>query len=165
METIEIDDEVFVYLQGESTWGETSPNETLRRLLGIDNAKPRQSPGPIPSNDTRTRGRRKKGRKADLSVLIRAGILREGQKLYLHDYQGNRLGDYAAVVSGKGLLWKGQQFSMSKLASIYFQQEGYTNTSFRGPMYWCTEDGVSVLDLWHQYRRGKHQKGSEPSFG
>ena len=157
MPTLEIDDEVFACLQSESTWGEASPNQTLRRLLGLDPAKPRHDPRPIPSHHSRTRGRRKKGRKADLSVLIRAGILREGQKLYLHDYQGNRLGDYAAVVSGKSLLWKGQHYSMSKLARIFFQQEGYTNTSFRGPIYWCTEDGDSVLDLWHQYRRGKHQ--------
>ena len=156
MKAIEIDDEVFAYLESASTWGELNANQTLRRLLGLDKAKARPRPHPKPSNGSRMKRGRRKGRKADLSVLVEAGLLREGQKLYLHDYQGARLGDYEAVVSGKHLLWKGQPYSMSKLARIFFQQEGYTNTSYRGPMYWCTEAGVNVLELWHRYRKERH---------
>ena len=149
MNTIEVDDEVFAYLESRSTWGDKSPNQTLRRLLGLGNKK--QSANQASSNGSQAKRRRKKGPKTDLSVLIREGLLRESQRLYLHDYQGTKLEGYEASVTGKNLLWDGQLFSMSDLARIFLQQVGYTTTSVRGPAHWYTADGVSVKDLWRQY--------------
>jgi len=77
MKTIEIDDEVFAYLQGKAIAYVENPNLTLRRLLGIEKG---------PNQDLRSRPRvgRKKP-KADLKQLVSAGLIREGQRLALRD--------------------------------------------------------------------------------
>ncbi len=39
--------------------------------------------------------------KANLQTLIKAGLLREGQTLFLHDYRGRRIEGYEAIISGR----------------------------------------------------------------
>jgi len=150
MRTVEIDDEVFAYLQSQAiSYIETTPNQTLRRLFSLDK-KTRASQNPPPIREPVTE-KRKKQRRTNLELLVEAGLLHGSQKLYLHDYQGNRLHGYEAVVYGKSLKSNGKIASMSPLAQEFLQQEGYSSSSVRGPAHWYTEDGISIKDLWGQY--------------
>jgi hypothetical protein len=140
MRKIEIDDEVFAYLQGNAIPYVETPNLTLRRLFKLNG---KTSPTPPPP--------RGKEQKADLPTLIRAGLLQEGQKFSLFDYQGRKIEGYEAIVSGKALLWNNEQYSMSKLAQICLKKEGFRSESVRGPAHWYNSDDISVKDLWSRY--------------
>ncbi len=149
MKSIEIDDEVFAYLQGNAIPYVETPNLTLRRLFELNGTM-------RPSDDTSRHQRlhsgiRGKERKADLPTLIRAGLLQEGQTLYLLDYQARRVEGYEAIVSGKCLLWNNDSYSMSKLAKICLREEGFKSDSVRGPAHWSTSEGITVKDLWNRY--------------
>jgi hypothetical protein len=95
-------------------------------------------------------GRRKRGPKADLVELVRLGMLRKGQELFLVDYQRNRLGQYKATISGGKLLFKGQIHSMSALARDLLKKEGFSSDSVRGPEHWATNEGTRIFDLWEK---------------
>ena len=88
------------------------------------------------------------------------GSLREGQKLYLHDYQGNRLPGIEAVLRGNQLEYKGQFYSMSALTKKLMQQQGYQSDAYRGPKFWHTQDGRSVSELWDEYMKAGMKKES-----
>lgn len=155
MKTIQIDDEVFAYLQSNAIPYVETPNLTLRRLFKLN--------GKILSSGDTSRGRivqseniRKKQPKTDLQTLIQSGLLREGQTLYLHDYQGRRIKGYEAIVSGKSLLWNSKMFSMSNLAKICLKKEGFRSDSVRGPAHWYNSDSISVKEIWDQFlNKGK----------
>ncbi len=138
MKTIEIDDEVFAYLQSNAIPYTETPNLTLRRLFNL-NGKGQM----LQSKD-----KMGKNPKANLRKLIEHGLLQEGQTLFLHDYRGRRIEEYEAIISGKSLLRNGETFSMSSLAQICLEKEGFTSKSVRGPERWCNSDGISVKDLW-----------------
>jgi len=78
-------------------------------------------------------------------------FLENGQTLYLHDFSGNRL-PYQARLSRNRLVWEGNDYSMSKLASTLLKKEGYKSNEVQGPARWFTDNGVSILQLWEQYR-------------
>lgn len=145
MKTIEIDDGVFAYLQSLAIpYIETTPNLTLRRLFNL-NGKP-SSEGISKSQILHKAG---KNRKANLPELVKAGLLQEGQTLYLYDYQGRRVERYEATISGNSLLRNGNPpSSMSSLAVEGLKLEGFISESVRGPAHWCNSDGISVKDLW-----------------
>jgi hypothetical protein len=160
MKKIEIDDEVFAYLQSKAIPFVDSPNLTLRRLFKLNgtsaktdivNSKKLQVPI--------SRELRKKRPKANLPSLVQAGLLDEGQVLYLHDYQGNQIGNqirgYEAKVSGKSLLWNNKIVSMSELASQCLKSEGFSSSSVRGPAHWYNADSISVKELWNQFLNRK----------
>jgi hypothetical protein len=139
MRTIEVDDEVFAYLENKAIpYVETTPNLTLRRLFNLN-------------GKTSSGGIRRKQPKANLQTLIKADLIREGQTLFLHDYQGRRIDGYEAIVSGKSLLCKGEPFSMSDLAKICLNKEGFRSNSVRGPAHWYNSDGISVKKLWNHF--------------
>src|SRR5690606_3009250 len=95
---------------------------------------------------------RMKQRKVDLYTLQQAGLISKGQTLHLRDYKGKPVeGGRAEVILNK-LVWSGKRYSMSALASKLLMKHGYRAESVRGPAHWYTEDGMSVLDLWRQYR-------------
>jgi hypothetical protein len=144
MKTIEIDDEVYAYLQNKAIAYIENPNLTLRRLLGISKAEKNQA-------RPQTSAGRSKKPKANLSELIKAGLLKEGQKLSLRDYQSRELEGCEAIVSQGTLVWNGQKFSMSDLAKALLKKQGYQSDSVRGPMFWFTKDGVSIKDIWARY--------------
>ncbi len=145
MRQIEIDDEVFAYLQGQALAFVDTPNLTLRRLFQLD--KQVKKPAIIKP----TKGKiRKKQQKASLPVLISSGLLKEGQPVFLVDYQDNKLPKYRAAINGSSLKWQGRSYSMSNLARELLQKEGYSSSSVRGPAHWCTEDGISIKNLWQQ---------------
>lgn len=152
MRNIEIDDEVFGYLQSKAIPFVETPNLTLRRLFGMDSiaAKPK---GPTPKiEQTQRKGSvRRKQPKTDLPKLIQLGLLQEGQTLYLHDYQGKKIPGYDSNISGKNLLGNNELFSMSELAKECLKKEGFSSESVRGPAHWFNSDGISVKELWKQY--------------
>jgi negative regulator of replication initiation len=149
MKTIEVDDEVFAYLQGNAIPYVETPNLTLRRLFKMNGSTP--SSEATASHQPVQYGIRGKEQKADLPTLIRAGLLREGQKMFLLDYQGRKIERYEAIVSGKALLWHNNIYSMSELAKICLKKEGFRSESVRGPAHWSNYDGITVKDLWNRY--------------
>lgn len=157
MQTIEIDDELFGFLQSKAIPFVETPNLTLRRLLLGDSPKSQEikHPVPKPSTPSRTVRRGKKQPKTDLPKLIQSGLLNEGQVLYLYDYQGNRVEGYESKISGKNLIWNNKHFSMSELAKELLKKVGFSSESVRGPAHWYNSDGISVKDLWQQYLKKK----------
>jgi len=154
MRNIEIDDEVFGYLQSKAVPFVETPNLTLRRLFSL-NGKPVKSENTSSQIiQTQKKGSvRRKQPKTDLPKLIQVGLLREGQTLYLLDYQGKKILGYDSTISGKNLLWNNELFSMSELAKECLKKEGFSSESVRGPAHWSNADGISVKELWKQYRK------------
>lgn len=146
MRKIEVDDEVYAYLEGNVSSFFETPNQILRRILHLD--KTEVSPPKL----QRIQKRRKKP-KTNLSDLVKAGLLQENQKLFLHDYQGNKIAGYEATFFQGSLIWKNQSYSMSELAKILLKEQGYASDSVRGPAHWFTSDGISIKDIWESFLR------------
>lgn len=149
MKIIEIDDEVYAYLQRMTIpYYEPTLNHVIRRLLGLHKK--------VTQKETFKRPTRKsngKARKADLAKLVQSGRLREGQELFF-DAKGKKLSnEYKAEISGNRLLCQNKIYTMSSLVAEIFDQEGcgIPSKSYRGPEYWCTADGTSVRTLWEDY--------------
>jgi len=162
MESIEIDNDVFAYLQKNARPFVDTPNSTLRRLLGIDSAatagRPKKSSSAadaelekLLAESLATARSRSKAPKADLEVLVQTGLLRNGQKLYLIDYQGNKVQKFSAVIAGSDLIYNDQRYSMSNLAQELLAKVGFKSNSVRGPAHWVTDDGKSIKNFWQQY--------------
>jgi hypothetical protein len=150
MRNIEIDDEVFSFLQSRAVpYEETTPNMTLRRLLGLVNKEHYENSGKTEIRQATTK--RRKQPKTNLVALINAGLIREGQKLYLYDYQNKIIPGYEAIISGNSLLKNGEPYSMSKLAEMYLKDNDYKSDSVQGPARWFTADGTSILKLWKNH--------------
>ncbi|MFZ5507327.1 MAG: hypothetical protein ACOY7P_17720 [Pseudomonadota bacterium] len=160
MLTIEIDTDVFAHLQANARPFVDTPNSTLRRLLGLSTpSDPAPSTGQAPSTSTApsTIGRavarisRRKAPKAELKKLARGGFVKDGEPLFLVDYQGQPVAEISALISGDSLVFDGQQYSMSDLAQQLLGHAGYSSKSVRGPAHWVTKNGTSVKELWDQY--------------
>lgn len=145
-------------------------NDALRRVLDVKEGKaPKgstRSAASPPSGDELlaelealpTEGTRQRAPKADLRELVKLGLLTEGQELFLMDYQGNRVANGKATVSGSGLKHKGKVYSMSPLATQLLQEAGFRSTSNSGARHWARADGTSVWNLWLEILRNKNQK-------
>ncbi len=144
MKKIEIDDEVYAYLQSRAYAFVETPNKTLRRLFEIDKKKLSKAYKPSIS-----KGRKK--RKTNLSELVNAGLLNDNQIVYLRDYQEKEIPGYQAKIFHGYLLWNEQSYSMSELAKILLKKQGYASDSVRGPAHWFTKDGISIKDIWNSY--------------
>ena len=108
MRTIEIDDEVYAHLQNHAVAFVETPNHTLRRLLGLPEInQPASSVGNFGTNNGNPVRSGKKNPKASLPDLTSAGLLHEGQSLYLIDYQKTRVPDCEAKIAGQRLAWNG----------------------------------------------------------
>jgi hypothetical protein len=157
MPRIDIDDAVFKFLQSKAVAFVETPNDTLRRLLGVDAAmKPASNVRPASS----VKAVRKP--KAHLGGLIRAGLLTNGQKLFLRDYQGRPVPNAVAYVGGDGIFAhqdRKRLYSMSDLAQELLKKQGYQSESVRGPSHWYTEDGHSITDLWEKHLRERDVDG------
>lgn len=156
MKTIEIDDQVYTLLQDSAKpFEETTPNQVLRRLLGL-NKPPTTSELTV---KTKVRQAGKIRPKADLRVLVENGILQEGQGLFLN-YKGRGFSkNYEAKVWKGRLLYEGQSYTMSGLVKEILEKEdaGIPSQAYRGPEYWYTSKGGSIRDLWAQYlKKGAH---------
>lgn len=149
MPRIEIDESVFRHLQSKAFAFVETPNDTLRRLLGIVEVRK-------PSSPTQLGAGGKLGRKpkASLGRMIGAGLIANGQKLILHDYQGRAVPNAVAYVGGDGIfasLDRKRLYSMSDLAQELLKKQGYESESVRGPSHWYTEDGRSITQIWEEY--------------
>jgi len=146
MKTIKIDNEVYAFLQKKAIVFEENPNDVLRRIFNLNQVNTPQKPAPdanrIPYKQPKT----------NLPDLIRLGVLSEGQKL-IFQHGTKSLTEYTATISGKGLIWKGKSYSMSELAGKALETIGLDGTSVRGPLFWFTEDGKSIKDIWEHYVR------------
>lgn len=165
MQTIEIDTDVFTYLQKHARPFVDTPNSTLRRLLGIDfsaaqkvMSHPDAEQGILLADGLAAGTSRAKAPKADLQLLVQKGYLRNSQKLYFIDYQGNRIQKISAVVSGAYLFHNGQRYSMSNLAQQLLGQAGFKSNSVRGPAHWITDEGKTIKDLWQEYLDSQTKK-------
>jgi len=150
MRTMEIDDEVFAYLQSQAIpFEEPTPNHVIRRLLGLK-AKDIQRDA-IKTLIKKSNG--SKAPRADLAKLVQSGILQEGQRLVLN-YNGQRLSkEYEAEIIENKLHYQGNIHTMSSLVAEILDQEGcgIPSKAYRGPEYWHTSDGISIRHLWEQY--------------
>lgn len=156
MHSIQIDEDVFAVLQRHAKPFVDSPNTTLRRLLSIEPQKPLLNAKPADDELEQLlresmESRRTKAPKADLRVLIRTGVLREGERLYLVDYQGQRVPQQEAVIAGGMLAFKGQHYTMSNLAQELLKKVGFKSSSVRGPSHWANAKGVNITVLWQQW--------------
>ncbi len=162
MEAIKIDSDVFAHLQKHARPFVDTPNSTLRRLLGVDTAVNTASLKKTPAaadaeleellaESLAAASSRSKAPKADLEVLVKKGLLQNGQKLYLVDYQSNRVQKLFAVISGGDVIYNNQRYSMSNLAQERLVNVGFKSNSVRGPAHWVTDNGVSIKDLWQQH--------------
>ncbi|CDS52661.1 hypothetical protein [Polaromonas sp. CG9_12] len=83
-------------------------------------------------------------------MLVSAGLLKDGEWLFLVDYQDQKIVGYETTVSGSSPVCKGQIASMSKLAQEQLKKVGFENGSVRGPAHWINAKGVSVGKLRQQ---------------
>jgi negative regulator of replication initiation len=135
MKTIEIDEEVYAYLQSKAIpYEDKNPNDTIRRLFEFDKKAIPSQLIPLPQMKSRKVEGRKK-RKASLIELVNAGLLEEGQILHVRDYQGREIPDSEAVVHQGRLLRNGVKYSMSNLAEKLLKGQGYESDSVRGPAH------------------------------
>ncbi|MDQ1362750.1 MAG: SeqA protein [Pseudomonadota bacterium] len=150
MQKIEVDDNVYQFLESKVQGFGDSPNIVLRRLLGIGTPK-LQASKPVATKSPSAGSKRGKAPKANLQDLVRIGSLSEGQVLYLHDYRGTKISGVQAYIRGNDLECEGKMQSMSALARDHMKNQGYDNDSYRGPEHWFTAQGRSIKDLWDEY--------------
>lgn len=193
MPTIEIDDQVFAHIEAHASGFSATPNSVLRRLLGLDEGAVRPDrqgcpdhtgkggPGRFgpggpngwgPSGPMRGFGRggppgprrpRVRQPRASLSTLVDAGILKEGQKLFLKDFKGEVVEGVDAAVRDGQVWFNGRNWAMSKLAGRELGRRGYGSPAFRGPNHWFTEDGRSIRELWEAYLSSQAAPAAEAS--
>lgn len=106
------------------------------------------APAPTPVVVDRERQRAPKVR---LSELIASGLLKRGETLVCVDYSGNPVPNGTArVATGNKLEWNGRRYFMSRLAADLLSQAGRPTENIRGPAFWRTASGKTVLDLWRE---------------
>jgi len=149
MKTIEIDNEVYNYLQDQAIpFEESTPNHVIRRILGLNNKLPQKENSIKKLYSTNG----SKAPKAGLRKLVSSGILHEGQKLVLK-YKGKLTKNYEAEIADNSLIYQDKTYKMSSLVAHILDQEGcgIPSKAYRGPEYWYTLDGISIRQLWEQY--------------
>jgi len=151
MQNIQIDDQTYAYVVSKAIpYVEKGPGDTIKRLLGLtgDEIKtPAPDISPLKQNSQVT-NKRPKGRKTNLLELVNLGYLKDGQTLTFRDYRGNLFPSYKVQISQGDLLWNNKRFSMSDLARQILQKQGHSTDSVRGPIFWVTDGGKTIADLW-----------------
>lgn len=151
MRSIEVDDDVYTTLEAKVRGFGDTPNLVLKRLLGVGALSQPQVTKPIAVYAPSQKRKRGKAPKTNLRDLVRVGSLSEGQVLFMHDYQGNKINAVEASIRGNDLEYKGNIYSMSALSKEVMKKQGYDSDSYRGPQFWYTGHGKSVKELWDEY--------------
>lgn len=173
MQTFTVDDDL-VDLVWERAGAKRfdSFSDALRRILQVNGAQvPQRTGKPVskpPSGEELLAeleqfapgkaAPRQRVPKAELRELVKRGLLAEGQELFLIDYQGSRIADVKATVSGSKLKYKGKLDSMSPLAGRLLKGAGFAASSYSGPRHWATADGTSIWNLWIKVLQGNSKK-------
>lgn len=139
MKRIDVDEEVFSYLQSKAIPFVENPNMTIRRLLKIGYSEPRNN-----------RNLKRKP-KVELDILVQNGLVKNGEKLYLHDYRQSKLSECVATVQNGRLSFNNKLYSMSRLAKELLNKAGYKIKEIQGPAHWYNESGISIKEIWDQY--------------
>ena len=147
MQTIQVDNDVYNYLERKVTGFGDTPNQVLRRILKIE--KNSEKPSAVSIKKIRTSG--SKAPKTNILDLIEINSLKEGQELHLIDYQEHKVKNIKAIIRGNQLEYNNQFYSMSALAKELLNKEGFDSSEYRGPRFWCTDDGKSIQSLWAEY--------------
>lgn len=99
-----------------------------------------------------------KGKRVTLQELVNAGLIKDGQTLFL--FYGQRISDEQVqiVVTSNKVKYKkdGKLYTTSDLALNLLKKHkliGSDRTSIRGPLHWQTENGKILNDLNEQVRR------------
>ena len=155
MRNIDIDEELYAYLQLRAKAFEETPNDTIKRLLDIFKPimpiqKSEVKAAPPVDLSYQSNGSSKKA-KVNLPLMIREGILTKGQRVIFQDYRGTQYPDYDVTLHDSGLVWKGKQYSMSELAGMFLKELNHSSKFVRGPIFWLTEDGKTISELWNDY--------------
>lgn len=156
MRAIQVDDEVYRWLEKQVQGFGDTPNAALRRLLGIGTGTSARIPISA-ATQTPLKHTRSKAPKTDMKELVRAKMLSAGQILHFHDYQGKKVNGIQASINGNKLEYKGRLYSMSALTRELMKNQGYANDSYRGPQFWYTTDGINVKDIWDTYLDTKNK--------
>ncbi len=102
-----------------------------------------------------------KARKVTFQELISEGLLKDGEVLYFYN---TRLfsDERAQVIASENKLRcqaDGNLYSKTKLAERLFRKYDFKYVALRGPQYWKTEDGRSLVELEEQVRSLRGDRG------
>lgn len=103
------------------------------------------------------RGEAVKAGKVTFQELVDAGLLRDRQVLYFHHTRPFKDDRAQIIASSNQLKYEvdGRTYSKSQLAKLLLTKHNFKHDEHgvRGPKYWKTEDGQSLVDLEEQVRR------------
>ena len=143
--TIEIDEELYVYLVNNiSDFGEP-PNDVIKRLLGLSGERQRTEKDSFGKPFRNKTPKRKP--KTSLTTLVKNGFLNKNDELRLV-IDGNEA--CRAKIDGDLIRWEDKLYSMSSLAVEFLQKGGYETYAARGPAYWF-KGTDSIMVLWEKY--------------
>lgn len=144
MVNISIAKDVYEFIQNNAIiFVDKTPNDTLRRLFRLQG---KNSTKTIPYSTLR-----RKAPRTDLLKLKVAGLIVDGQLVTMRDHKGNYIPGAKAIIKGKGVVYNGNQYSLSEITRIILNEIGYTGSQYRGPAFWYTKDNISIMELWMQY--------------
>ncbi|MBC9932939.1 hypothetical protein [Chitinophaga qingshengii] len=151
MVSIQIDQELYRYLQVNAIAYVETPCDTLKRLLGLTGSDEKGEGLMIAETNPDYLTEKSKKKKTNLPQLIRSGKLKEGEKLIFRDYRGNQYPKYEITLSKGELKWQSGRYSMSGLARLLLKELGHNNDFVRGPVFFITSKGQSIAELWDEY--------------
>ena len=166
MKTIEVDDEIYAFLEKNARPLTDTATSVLRRFLPIDGSlsAPPRNIDPLSRDSSSlskaepprvsSYSRKAKAAKAHLGILVQSGRLKSGQSVYLIDYKGNKIPGIVASIEGRELSFKGVRYSMSDLAQQQLRACGYEAPAVRGPSHWVTDSNRSITELWQEHLSG-----------
>lgn len=134
-------------MQNKAKAFEETPNDVLHRLLEIH------------KNTLQFVHKQTKGPKTDLVELIKAGKVRNGEKVRFVNHDQKIANNYEAEISENGLLYNGKWYSMSRLVAKILEAEkcGIPSKAYRGPSYWYTQSGKNIHELWDKHLRSNYK--------
>jgi len=143
---IEVDGQLFIP-QGSRSTAAPDSMPFGQAPTGVELQK-----GVLPDSQPPVIPRHGKAPRTDVAVLVREGYLTNGQSVHLRDYKGNRVPNCSATISGRGLNFNGEHFSLSALAQRLLAETFEFKSGFvQGPARWFTDSEQSILDFWNQY--------------
>lgn len=149
---IPVDAETYAFLSGFAKARGQTLGEAVRTLADLEVRQGSEGIRAIRPKQSRPNGRKPKTR---LDALKKTGVLKDGQTVYLYDFRGQRVEGGEATIRGERLVFENKRYSMSRLAALLLQNEGYKADNVRGPAHWYTVEGISLMELWEKYLKSE----------